>query len=413
MRKRAWIAIGGILGIVLFAGLGTARATQVWNENQARSTMENTRSSVFRALTHARQIGLLPSEIAPFWRRAHMLTLAVPPSSGVLWDSSGSAFYQRQTRAYRRLHRAIRARERQVTSATRAQAQAGITSARALLASARTLDIDVTLATSQLSRAYSELSVRRHPVQFRAVSGEVALITSTLDPVIAARQKTINTILASTTRSLPAIAARAEADVTSANDQISLLALFSGHTAGLSAALVQRDAMVKAQTDPVRAAVKLSELEAKRASIAADFQRVVPGKFILVSTEDQSARAYQDGKEIYSTDVTTGGPELPTDHGVFHIYAKISPFVFHSPWPPGSPYYYLPSPVTYWMPFDRAEGLHDAPWRSYFGAGSNLAANDLGDGNIIQGTHGCVNLPYDAAQFIWNWASVGTTVVVI
>jgi hypothetical protein len=65
------------------------------------------------------------------------------------------------------------------------------------------------------------------------------------------------------------------------------------------------------------------------------------------------------------------------------------------------------------MPFDGGEGLHDASWRSNFGPGSDLAPTDLGNGNTILGTHGCVNLPLDAAQFIWNWAPIGTTVVVI
>ena len=52
-------------------------------------------------------------------------------------------------------------------------------------------------------------------------------------------------------------------------------------------------------------------------------------------------------------------------------------------------------------------------WRRNFGPGSNLAPTDLGTGNYILGTHGCVNLPFDAAQFVWDWAPVGTTVVVI
>jgi hypothetical protein len=92
---------------------------------------------------------------------------------------------------------------------------------------------------------------------------------------------------------------------------------------------------------------------------------------------------------------------------------KASPWVFHSPWPPGNPYYYPPTPIQYWMPFDGGEGLHDAWWRSNFGPGSNLQPTDLGTGNYILGTHGCVNLPMAAAQFVWNWAPVGTTVVVI
>jgi len=46
--------------------------------------------------------------------------------------------------------------------------------------------------------------------------------------------------------------------------------------------------------------------------------------------------------------------------------------------------------------------IHDAPWRSWYGPGSNY-----GDG-----THGCVNVPYSQMSFLWGWTTIGTTVVV-
>ena len=50
------------------------------------------------------------------------------------------------------------------------------------------------------------------------------------------------------------------------------------------------------------------------------------------------------------------------------------------------------TPVTYWMPFNGGIGLHDATWRSSFG------------GNIYKtnGSHGCVNLPYNMAKIIYE-----------
>ena len=42
--------------------------------------------------------------------------------------------------------------------------------------------------------------------------------------------------------------------------------------------------------------------------------------------------------------------------------------------------------------------IHDAPWRSDYGAGSNLRG----------GTHGCVNVPLSGETWLWNWAPVGT-----
>ena len=44
------------------------------------------------------------------------------------------------------------------------------------------------------------------------------------------------------------------------------------------------------------------------------------------------------------------------------------------------------------MPFDGGIGLHDASWRSEFGS----------DIYLYNGSHGCVNLPYDAAKIIYE-----------
>lgn len=59
------------------------------------------------------------------------------------------------------------------------------------------------------------------------------------------------------------------------------------------------------------------------------------------------------------------------------------------------------TPVSFWMPFNRGIGMHDATWRSKFG------------GTIYQtaGSHGCINLPYSAAQTIFNTIETGTPVV--
>ncbi len=70
--------------------------------------------------------------------------------------------------------------------------------------------------------------------------------------------------------------------------------------------------------------------------------------------------------------MTTGNPQLPTVLGHFKIFAKFSPFTFISADPPGSPDWYAPSPVSYAMEFQSAGYfIHDAPWRSVYGPGSN------------------------------------------
>jgi lipoprotein-anchoring transpeptidase ErfK/SrfK len=138
---------------------------------------------------------------------------------------------------------------------------------------------------------------------------------------------------------------------------------------------------------------------------------VVPDKVIMVSTEGQVLREYDHGVLVHENYVTTGRPELPTVHGIFHVYLKQTPFEFISPWPAGSPFYYAPSWVRYWMPFIGGYGLHDAPWRKVYGPGTNLPHYSTDPGEPV-GSHGCVNIPLQDMIWLWNWAEVGTTVVV-
>jgi lipoprotein-anchoring transpeptidase ErfK/SrfK len=127
------------------------------------------------------------------------------------------------------------------------------------------------------------------------------------------------------------------------------------------------------------------------------------GKVIVISLSRQVLTAYQDGTAVLTTFVATGRPALPTPPGTYHIFARYSPYKFISPWPYGSQYWYPSSWTSFAMEF--AGGgyfIHDAPWRTWYGPGSN----------IYNGTHGCVNVPYSPMAFLWNWTPIGTTVVV-
>ena len=127
------------------------------------------------------------------------------------------------------------------------------------------------------------------------------------------------------------------------------------------------------------------------------------GKVIVISLSRQVLTAYQDGNAILTTFVATGRPQLPTPPGVYHIFARYSPYQMISPWSYGSPWWYPPSWTNWAMEFIRGGYfIHDAPWRSWYGPGANL----------YNGTHGCVNVPYSPMATLWNWAPIGTTVVV-
>ncbi len=135
-------------------------------------------------------------------------------------------------------------------------------------------------------------------------------------------------------------------------------------------------------------------------------------RHIIISLSQQRLYAYDGTRLFLSSLVTTGNRALPTPTGIYHIMAKFHPYTFISPWPKSSPDYYAPSPVNYAMLF-RAGGyfIHDAPWRSAFGPGTNA---QLGTpGTNYTGSHGCVNTPFNVAKALYGWAQVGTIVQVV
>jgi lipoprotein-anchoring transpeptidase ErfK/SrfK len=130
-----------------------------------------------------------------------------------------------------------------------------------------------------------------------------------------------------------------------------------------------------------------------------------PGRVIVISLRDQELEALQDGVVLQDTIITSGRPALPTPVGNWTVTAKYSPYHFVSPWPKGSPYYYNPSWVNQAMLFhDDGYFVHDAPWRTHYGPGSD---SEFG------GTHGCVNVPATPMNWLYGWAPIGTPVDVV
>ena len=95
---------------------------------------------------------------------------------------------------------------------------------------------------------------------------------------------------------------------------------------------------------------------------------------------------YKDGKKILESDFVSGNVSkgYTTPPGLFSLTYKQRDATLK-----GQGY---ASPVKFWMPFNGGIGFHDASWRNTFG------------GTIYKksGSHGCINLPYSAAQTIYQ-----------
>ncbi|WP_309306217.1 L,D-transpeptidase family protein [Schaalia dentiphila] len=129
------------------------------------------------------------------------------------------------------------------------------------------------------------------------------------------------------------------------------------------------------------------------------YQAAEGEKWVDISLADNSVTAYIGGKVAGGPYyMVPGAPDTPTVTGTFHVYLKYDVQTMRGENADGTKYETEGVPwVTY---FTGSYAMHGAPWRSSFGWSG------------YGGSHGCVNMPVDAAKFIYDWTDMGDTVVV-
>jgi len=106
---------------------------------------------------------------------------------------------------------------------------------------------------------------------------------------------------------------------------------------------------------------------------------------LKLSTGAQRLYVVEGDKVLLATPVCVGKPGTPTPQGNFRIYSKVAERRRASS--PGAGY-----PMTYWMEFQPAYGLH---W---------------GFVKSVPATHGCVRMPLKAAQKTFQLVRNGTPI---
>jgi len=130
-------------------------------------------------------------------------------------------------------------------------------------------------------------------------------------------------------------------------------------------------------------------------SIPANFQNLAP-KVIEINLSAQTLSRWENGQKLDENRVSTGKRSMPTPTGVFSVRNKIEVAYSRK--------YRLYMP--YWMAFTaQGHGIHELP---VFRNGKREGANHLG----IPVSHGCVRLGIGPAEIAYNWAEIGTPVVV-
>lgn len=120
--------------------------------------------------------------------------------------------------------------------------------------------------------------------------------------------------------------------------------------------------------------------------------------YIEIDISDQKMKYYENNKKVLSTNVVTGNHDKPTHIGLYDVYQKCPNYTMH-----GLNNAYEVT-VSYAIKFnaEELEYIHDASWRSKFG----------GDIYKEDGSHGCVNTPYQKTKTLYNKVELHTPVLV-
>jgi lipoprotein-anchoring transpeptidase ErfK/SrfK len=123
-------------------------------------------------------------------------------------------------------------------------------------------------------------------------------------------------------------------------------------------------------------------------------QAATSEKYIVVNLTQQWLYAFENGKQVFDAPVATGRDGMNTPTGTFSVYYKLQKQTMRGvdngvPW-------VVPN-VPHVMYFVGGVALHGTYWHNLFGTGARPS-------------HGCVNLPLDAAAWLYDWTPVGTTV---
>ncbi len=120
-------------------------------------------------------------------------------------------------------------------------------------------------------------------------------------------------------------------------------------------------------------------------------------RWISINLHEQTLAAYDDGRLVYATLVSSGSPGWWTKPGVFYVYEKLESDTMAGSFEADrSDYYYLED-VPWTLYYDEGRAIHGSYWHNKFGYATS---------------HGCVNLSPADGHWIYDWAWEGTWVYV-
>jgi len=127
------------------------------------------------------------------------------------------------------------------------------------------------------------------------------------------------------------------------------------------------------------------------------------GRWIEVDRSAQVIRAMDGGQVVYSAPVTVGVQAFATPTGVYAVERRVANETMDSATigiPRDAPNGYYLTDVLYTQYFENGYALHYNYWSPPEVFGNSPAS------------HGCIGMQLSDAEFFWNFAGIGTPVVI-
>lgn len=112
--------------------------------------------------------------------------------------------------------------------------------------------------------------------------------------------------------------------------------------------------------------------------------------WIEIDLSDQHLWAWSGKNQIFTAVISTGKATTPTQTGIYSIQRKYPQDRMR-----GTDYDIPDVPNVLY--FDRGYALHGAYWHNNFGTPVS---------------HGCINLPINNAQWLFDWTKIGTPIII-
>jgi hypothetical protein len=416
LRLRILVALNTVamVGLAGLLGYGYRQALD------ASAQYQQARTRLVTDIKAAKQEGLPSNNLTPIAAALSSLDRAATP----LLPSARTSFYLSSAQAAARLDADLASARQRVLSSYSNNAATQLANAKAAIARAQEVEVaDITLATlNQRMTALTKASATAQKIkdwqsvdaQATALSTDAVAAGAHQEQDNAAIQATAAALIQQTAGNVAALQQLGNAALAAGRNDATIATYESkpGRFAAINTLTgvyqqVEHYAGRLTSADPAVVAYGAGAIQRYSDQVHQMLMQNLSPKHIIVSFQAQRAWAYENGKVVMDSLVTTGirgVTDIGTDFGPMKVLFRNHPYTMRSPWPKTSPHYY-PDTVVQWTTFfTSAESFHDASWEpdSLLGPGSQFNASTR--------SHGCIHLPFNLAQWMNGWAAEGTPV---